>query len=196
MNRFDEYQRKVACFGHELGKRDNIAHAILGMMSEVGELRELYYTQAKEDTFATGIIEEQGDCWWFAAWYSTALECSLGQAVGMSYSVLPQQIWDATDCLDHMEMAGCAMLSEVKRHLFYKTDDYDYPAINESFLTYLRCLIKLGSLTEHYHHGTDVLEANFRKLSTRYPDKVFDPLSAVDRNTQAEYQSLEDTSGC
>jgi NTP pyrophosphatase (non-canonical NTP hydrolase) len=188
---FDTYQAQVSPFGHELGERDNIAHAIVGMASEVGELRELYHLDG-EGLNPIALVEELGDCWWFAAWYATSRGHQLSDAVTLSLQVSPVEVKDAREALDHMEMASCALLSFMKKHLFYKTPAYDYPAMNEEFLVYLRALHLLTLMTQatHLHSLEKVLEANFKKLAARYQGESFSTERAIHRDVQAEYAAM------
>ncbi len=197
MLKYDEYQKKVAHFGHDLGKRDNISHSVLGMMSEVGELRELTVLSS-EGIPSLAWVEELGDCFWFAAWYATAMGKSFTAAMELSFSVPPEQLNDVREALDHLEMAGCALLSYVKKHLFYKTEDFDYLGMNEEYLTYLKTLSHLALLTQSIHQFSieDILDANFNKLDARYKGKGFSSDHAVNRDTQKEYEAMESSDGC
>jgi hypothetical protein len=198
---FDDYQKKVVRFGHELGHRDNIAHAVCGMLGEVGELRALSHLTPGSEFDALALVEELGDCWWYAAWYATSQDRSFSDAVFMSINLPPQELSDFREALDHLEMAGCAMLDQVKKVLFYGREDYDQQLLNEEYLTYLRVLYQATLITQSFHQYTigSILEANFKKLDTRYPAGEFTSGHALNRNTQAEYQAMgaeEVTDGC
>lgn len=188
---FDTYQVAVAKFGHELGERDNIAHAIVGMASEVGELRELYLLDG-EGLNPIALVEELGDCWWFAAWYVTSLKQNLSEAVHLSTMASPREILNAREALDFMEMSSCALLSFMKKHLFYKSPAYDFPSMNEEFFSYLRSLHLLTLMTQSIHLLSvgSVLEANQRKLEQRYKGQGFSSDHALNRDVGAEYAAM------
>lgn len=195
---FGDYQEKVARFGHVLNRQENIAHAICGMLGEVGELREVSHLimGGAPELSDIALVEELGDCWWYAAWYATVQQRSFEEAVKLCLDLPPREVLDFRDGLDHMEMAGCAMLDQVKKVWFYHKEDFDYQLLNEEYLTYLKALYHLTLITQRYHqHPTEeVLEANFKKLDTRYPNSKFRKEDALNRDTQAEYQAMSDVS--
>lgn len=192
----DTYRTLARRFLNEQASMINLHHAVLGMASEIAELRELYLDHRgiilripRES-----LLEELGDCYWFAALASS-------EAGGKSFSSWFDNLAEDVDvhhnaevvtmrgCLDVLELASGDLLSLTKRVVGYGEPDYRWDRFRPAFRLYLFALRRLVAALAYEHEITEdeILEANIAKLSARYPGKEWSEQGALgerDKNSE------------
>lgn len=156
-------------------KVSRLLHCAMGICTETAEL--------VGHTSTLNLMEEMGDLAWYWAIGSDAIgfkvpECFRPLASGsLTYSIIQ----------DDLVMAAGDLLDHLKKAAFYGKP------IDEGAVTGKLCKI-LGSLIElcddQGFELSDVLEANIRKLTKRYPDR-FTAAAALNRDLGAEAKALE-----
>lgn len=151
---------------------DRKIHATLGMSSELAELL----------ASDANIKEEIGDMFWYL---NVACD-SFGLTLEYVYKTAQAYCY-SNYRPDLTLVRGISILSDiVKRDKFYGKQETDRFKIITPLVEIAKGLIGfLDSITLE-----QVLEANIKKLETRYPDLRFDSNHAINRNLDKENEAL------
>lgn len=86
----NEYQRLAArTINHELGKEDQMAHALHGMVGEIGEIHSIYQKRYQgHEIDEVELQKETGDLLWFIAEFCTANGWSLADIANQNIAKL------------------------------------------------------------------------------------------------------------
>lgn len=177
-NDFDAYQM-LALRTANLGTHtENLLHAIMGMSGEAGEYAEL------GDFNQETRIGEIGDCMWYSAFLSRELKLLFSDTIMMAEDVLEIgcEFKDYPPEVRAM-LWSCRMIDVIKKTVFYGKDP-DYEKIRMYLVRYMAAIIVMTKETE-----VDLLYAanvNIRKLTARYPNLVFSPDHAINRDYDKE----------
>lgn len=168
-----------------LSQYDDLRHAALGMVSEIGEIADLIKAKMVygKTIDPLSILEEVGDAYWFA---NLAAE-----RAGLRFVEL-----DTTN-LDCSAFAGvCRATSGASEFAGLVCNSYsprdDRPLPTLSSLIAL-CSVSNGLsavLSAYDFTVAQALKANVAKLSTRYPDKYSDEYALI-RDKEAERHAME-----
>jgi hypothetical protein len=155
-------------------KQIQLAHAILGIDSEIGEV-----LKAEDDLENLG--EELGDVMWYLS-----LGCD---AMNFHLSDISDKKGFSDDPFRDLQVSASALTDYFKRHLFYKTE-IDSSKMVQLFEDIYLCLDDIST------RFTDKplkewLSPNIAKLKARYPEK-FSEEAAVNRDTKTEMQAFRD----
>lgn len=195
------YQDDFIVFANRIDPDTDLLHAVAGMVTEVGELREWSYAGRGVSTAggASDYIAEAGDCWWFTAFCTTIMGWDLQTEVNQ---VIDEQLGHVgwcppmflRNCLDGMEMGSTAMLTEIKRRFAYGAEirpDKFYKGY-QRYIHYLTALCEANA-PDLVVTLEDILKANLLKLDKRYEGKLPDgsrwkSIQADVRNESAEME--------
>lgn len=155
---------------------DRKIHATLGMSSELAELL----------ASDANIKEEVGDIFWYlnvaCDSFGFTLEYVFKTAKSYYHSSLRP---------DLALIRGISFLSDVvKRDKFYGKEETDKFKILAPLVEIARGLIGFLGYDSEPLTIEQVLEANIKKLETRYPDLRFDSDHAINRNLDKENEAL------
>ena len=178
---FDDYQEKalrtLAPDTHQMV----IAHCVVGIAGEVGEILRAELTSNLNNE-----IEEIGDTLWYCAVLSRYLEITSGlrfsEVVKTATMLDHYPIPNALN-MDVLVLSSGEMLDALKRHLFYKKPLNDQ-ALYEQLIRVVYCLMKRAK----YRHQTDLLKVgtyNITKLALRFGDK-YSEFKVTERDLKAE----------
>lgn len=178
MNTYTDFVKTVESTSwHQPNER--LLHAAMGICTEVGELYNLQSEQHE--------IEELGDVCWYVALALDAADSSW-EAI----RIVPENefldVAVGQNALEALVMLGTDLLDLVKKQIFYGRE-----IKNE------RVLEILALIKNSLHYGIamgssdatldDVINANVKKLMTRYPDK-FTEDAANNRDVKEEYAAM------
>lgn len=171
---YKEYQEKASRTCPDLGSDVlNLSHMVLGMCSEVSELREAIWN---EDSVNIG--EELADINWYIANY----ERLRGRLVEANYENI-----DFKPTLDILYNEISQLQDLVKKYMAYGKD------IDVVYETALLGSIKniVSSFYKEYNlDQSEFLKKNIAKLQARYPEK-FTNEKALNRDVETERKILE-----
>lgn len=168
-----------------LSQYDDLRHASLGMVSEIGEIADLLkarmvYGKAIDPLL---ILEEVGDAFWFVNLATVR--------ANLRFNELEMQGFDASGfagvCRATSGAAGFAMLV---RDSYVSRDDRPLPTLS-ALLALCDVSVGLTSVLKAFDFTIEqALRANIAKLSARYPDKYSDEHALV-RDKEAERSAME-----
>ena len=154
------------------GLKMDLAHMVLGMNTEIVELREAF---EKEDM--VNVLEEISDKGWYLCNYLTFRGLHI-PTKGTMYS---------TDFIGSLYDEVAKLQDLIKKHIAYNKpidEDLEYQYLTNIFeLIYGLCDNYVLNLEEG-------LEKNIAKLKARFPDK-FDESLAINRDVDVERKILE-----
>jgi len=166
-----------------------VMHALMGIVTESGELMEGILNGSPEDIDEVNIQEEIGDL----AWYAAILSNVLGhphEEKDVSATPGPVDREQLRLITESIQIVAADWMDIIKRRIYYNAGP-DHPKASferidtSVMLKAIHCLAFFsGSSLQK------ILEANIAKLSTRYPEK-FTTKAAQDRDLDAERKALE-----
>ena len=168
-------QCKRTCPTLDGGIKLDLAHMVLGMNTEIVELRE-----AIRNKDSVNIQEELSDFLWYFCNYKNFRgysEYIYGEQEPMSNPMIVYKLYDRVAELQDL----------IKKFVAYNKE------INTEIELFLLNEIYQYILTIVYSYGVDIedgLEKNIAKLKKRYPEK-FDENLAVNRDLETERKILE-----
>lgn len=189
---FEQYIPLALRTASPLARNDQIEHAQIGIVTEVGELadavkRNLAYGK---DLDITNLVEEVGDVWWYVALLVRELE--------VKPRVIERMIEDAYDApLD----PSVSLSQHVRLMASLAGALASYRELGENptliLSTLLPLLVHFLKRFDRLTH--EALEANIEKLHNkskgRYKDGEFSTEAALNRDTAAERELLEGAAG-
>jgi NTP pyrophosphatase (non-canonical NTP hydrolase) len=150
-------------------KIHRILHASLGLCSEFSELNESN----------CDYNEELGDLSWYVNLAASALGSTFDDLAHESFEADMDSVVNIGSCAGHIA-------DKVKRSIFYGAE------LDEDYILIQLCQIKaeIFQLCEDSSLSVEgVLEANIRKLASRYPNK-FSKDNALNRDLEKEKEAL------
>lgn len=180
MNLLD-YQRETQRTCPDLGNEKlNIAHMIMGMVSEITELNEAIN---KNDIINIG--EEISDVMWYLSNYCTYYNISLEKL-----SILSKKyvfIGDGNDKFKELTLDISKLTDIEKKYIAYNKEVN--PERRIDFVT--NAFFTISQLYKHFILDMQkCLENNINKLKVRFPEK-FTEENAIDRDLEKERIALE-----
>lgn len=162
--------------------RLNLAHAALGLSSE---LVELAHVDSKEN-----LLEELGDITWYAALASKHVFFFTPQAEPNIDAADLDDVCKGPDALQQLAHRVSEIANIAKRHVFYNTPIDDNVRYDLARLTW-QIFIGVAVIADGMLGKTldQVLDANIAKLSARYP-VGFTADKATNRDLAAETQAM------
>lgn len=158
---------------------ERLLHAAMGLCTETGELYEVESDQHE--------IEEVGDICWYLALAFDSLGASFEEAPILSEEAFVKQV-RGEEGVESLTIYATELLDLVKKQVFYGRQIDRNTAID--LLVMMKNIIHFGlELGDSDLTLQAVLDANVRKLKTRYPEK-FSEEAAVNRNVDAEYRNM------
>lgn len=154
-----------------------LGHALLGFDSEITEIRE--------PSEPPDLAEEYGDMFWYLN-----LACD---SVGSSLDEIDYEVHvdaDLMDPIDGIIYEKGIIADQLKRAIYYgKPERFDTGKVKQSLAKIkINLIAACEDLGENHE---DILDANIRKLSERYPELKFDMERAFERNLQREKAALQ-----
>ena len=179
IEQFKEYQAQVLKLESPISaistQSDRFCHAVLGLVSEIGELRG-----ARDQTHA---FEELGDIMYYIALGCAVMEVEpdLSEFVTL----------DSHEAVAELELATADLADQAKRLRYYGTS---LSTDNKSLLTncFSQLVNALATLADEVTSGktlSDIADGNIRKLKARYPEK-FTLKDCENRNVTSEYAAM------
>ena len=167
---------------------DNISHALLGLYDEVGELCKGYKKALVDDKELdkTNVIEEMGDFMYFFARAIDTLQYEKLDSICEGIDTILNG--EANDSEKITEISVALSLGYHAGNLYFGIASNKHEVSGQSIqeiAASINILSKRLGITP-----TDVMEANDRKLRTRYKDKYSEEESA-NRDPQAEREAIE-----
>lgn len=171
--------------GGDLSK--DFAHAMLGIATEVNELRRA--------TDSVNALEEKGDL----LFYGIALALVVQDIIGLEftddqwesftdyYDDITEQVGDG-DPTTFIDDAVTHLLDQAKRWVGYGRRPEDFVQTTREALGLVSYIL---DSTPYEHEDMQILLANVHKLKDRYKGLAFNAELAVNRDTAAERQVLE-----
>ena len=166
-----------------LGDISRLAHAIIGINTEIGEIYDGIENSTKENIDIVNMIEEVGDLYWYVA----ILLDSTDSVDDKYVSTILKPTDTYTNSFSNIRNASNELLDILKKHLFYGKP------LNYEKIVSISINIKLMLDIASYLLGSTsikVMTKNIEKLSTRYPEK-FSEYHAENRNLEEERKVLE-----
>lgn len=162
----------------------DLLHCAIGLQTEIGELHE-----SAQDL--TNKKEEIGDALWYLGAFGNWIEKECPYLFNQFIIPLPGLERDykiESELLYQLVIESSKFSDYAKRAVFYSKDPSDWKFV-------LHLTNKIWQLTDLYCkvYGftiEDALNANFAKLSLRYPEKFTEEL-AINRDLDAEREALE-----
>lgn len=153
-------------------------HAVLGFAGEVAELNSCLNA---DEVDTLNEVEELGDLEWYLAVLADAKGASLAEVDNWAMSF---RVGD-TGVINHLIAVSGVMVDAAKREIFYGKPFGDWEVIiSIASCTLMKYYVARG-YTRH-----EVWVKNKEKLETRYKGKGFSEESAVNRDLEAEKESL------
>ena len=182
----DNYQETMKSFCSTLPTAQHNAHMAMGVTCELGELSVNFAEANPYDRI--NVIEESGDASWFLSQYCEENNMNFKILVNHTFSMTPE---DATKFFEALKPAfpGSTILDLSKDEMAYGKDvtmKQREDAVIEA-IWFLRETVH-SDATLNYE---DILQKNYDKLSSRYPNKVFSSDSALNRDLEVERSVLE-----
>lgn len=151
-----------------------LGHALLGITSEIAEVRDT--------TETPDLVEEYGDMFWYLNLGCAALNTSIDEIELIGYE------GDALDPIDAIVIQQGIIADKLKRAIYYGKE-FEYDDVLKALAKIkINLIIACEDIEENYE---DVLDANIRKLSQRYPDLKFDAERAINRDLEKEKKALQ-----
>jgi NTP pyrophosphatase (non-canonical NTP hydrolase) len=169
------------------GRQFDLEHATIGMITEAGEFADAVkrHTVYGKELDVVNLIEEVGDNLWYAnllahlEGYDLAKDCRSkvtegGVELVTMFDLLVGLSGAAVAC------AACVEMGETLGSI------QDLPAMFQRYMGTLQLICDRWVFTME-----DAADRNIAKLAKRYPDKVFTPERALNRDLDAERAVLE-----
>jgi len=175
---------------HVPAKLYQVTHALVGLTTELGELRELLVPSSLN---LASWREELGDAWWYAALLAYHLNDG---DMHHQYAFRDEPIEpEANDhenylrrALDNLNIIVAAGMDVVKRKIYYNAPDTD--AKSQWSLIDVGAIIMYLDTIQWPMDTDNVWEVNLAKLRKRFPHK-FSLEEALNRDLTAERKILE-----
>lgn len=180
-----DYQKLAIKFISDLGGPiEQITHATVGLVTEVGELIDLYKRDwvYKQPPTNKKLTDEIGDVLWYL---------SLGyEYSGLTLPVDPIKEYEGVTRPDYN-----VILAKLVR---YSSNSFciahAYPSSLRDFgvhYEFVQLLMNLQFFAEHHNISLlDAAHGNLLKIQKRYPEGKFDAIAAINRNTEHETSHL------
>lgn len=184
--RFSEYTSlaiKTESPLQPLGDISRLAHAIIGINTEIGEIYDGIENSTEEDVDMVNLIEEVGDLYWYVAILLDSNNCIDDKHI--STTIIPTDTY--INSFSNIRMSSNELLDILKKHLFYGRP-LNYEKIISISINLKIMLDTVSYLLEST--PIRVMTKNIEKLSTRYPEK-FTEYHAENRNLEEERRVLE-----
>lgn len=165
--KIQEYQELAKRTFTDLGKEDNIVHMEMGMITEIGEIVDIFKKRLayKKPIDNINLQEEMGDLMWYVANWANILDIQL------KYSD------------ESIEWFSQSSLYECLKHAIVNLEDESYDLNDIASI--------IAAMCKEYHFNFEaVLFMNISKLEGRYPDK-FSEDKALQRDLASERINLE-----
>jgi hypothetical protein len=174
-----EYTAKAALtFKHrDIGidpRTTDLLHCAIGIVTEAGELCLAINIDGVPDKI--NLLEEIGDVQWYQ--YNLA-RLTNWEPINLKEQVLPAE--DIYRAISLLVVCASELMDHFKRGIYYlkgiEIDDINH---------------LLMSICNYFNIDFEkCMDANIAKLAKRYPDLIFTPEAALNRDTNAERKELE-----
>lgn len=167
---FDEYQRLAIRTMKEDTYLMKVAHCIMGMVGEAGELLELKSHESDK------VIGEVGDCMWYLANLLYLLDAKMSLVLPSTKPRILAANWE-------LVFTAARLTDMVKKSVFYgkELEPVKLLTLATEYATALASICQNTSVNMFY-----AAEVNIRKLEKRYPDLRFNADHAINRDYAAE----------
>lgn len=158
----------------------NVLHAVLGLASEIEELRSLFF---EEQVDVPHVIEEVGDCLFYIEALQQNIDFSL--ILDLSYMHIPRHL-EGEKVDEYLTLGLEALLTEIKAHIMYAKPLEEKHIVNIYTGLYyikqsLQLIIRNFDITIE-----ECKKENIAKLLKRYPTGSFSDTHAKERLDKQE----------
>lgn len=175
---FEEYCRESERTMIDMGKEKNLLHASFGLITELGELVDIYKrnTFYGKDIDLVNVKEELGDIFWYLA---------------IIYRIYPNALQYKERIVNRH--SNEKFIFEIQDHINSLCYFLRYSKEEDIEIMLVRLFGELKSFSEFNNFiFEDVLQTNINKLKARFPEKFTNEL-ALNRDLDKERKVLENT---